>query len=85
MDFDPEPGFYWGAMYITYGFNAGLVISAALVLYFFFNNPELWVYLVVIGAFSLALAPAFFRYSRVILLYGLGGKKFNPELFKRKA
>ena len=82
MDLEPEPGFYWGAMYITYGFNTGLAIVASIIMYLFFGNPSTWVYVAVIGAISLVLAPAFFRYSRVLFLYGLGGKKFNPKFHK---
>ncbi|MBI1183954.1 DUF983 domain-containing protein [bacterium] len=83
MNFEPEPGFYWGAMYITYAFNAGLAITASLVMFLFFGNPDIWVYVGVIAGLSLVLAPVFFRYSRMILLYGLGGKKFDATLYKK--
>lgn len=82
MDLEPEPGFYWGAMYITYGFNTGLAITVSIALYFFFGNPNMWTYVAIIGGLSILLAPAFFRYSRVLFLYALGGKRFNPELHK---
>ncbi|MGB0430072.1 MAG: DUF983 domain-containing protein [Bacteroidia bacterium] len=83
MDFEPEPGFYWAAMYITYGFNTGLSIVVSLILFLFFDNPEMWVYVSVIVGLVLILIPPFIRYSRMILLYGLGGKKFDPDKFKR--
>lgn len=79
LDLEPEPGFYWGAMYITYGFNTGLAIVVSVILYLGFGNPSLWVYIAVIGALSLILAPVSFRYSRLILLYGLGGAKFTDK------
>ncbi len=84
MDFEPEPGFYWGAMYITYGFNAGLSIVVSLILFLFFDNPDMWVYVSVIVGLVILLIPPFIRYSRMILLYGLGGKKFEPKYFKSK-
>lgn len=82
MDLEPEPGFYWGAMYITYGFNTGLAIVVSIILYFFFDNPDMWTYVGVIGTLSILLTPAFFRYSRVLFLYMLGGKRFEPSLYK---
>lgn len=83
MNYEPEPGFYWGAMYITYGFNAGLAITVSVILFLFFGNPDMWTYVGVIAALSVLLAPVFFRYSRLILLYGLGGQKFDPKLYKK--
>lgn len=83
MDFEPEPGFYWGAMYITYGFNAGLAITTSVILYLFFGNPDMWTYVGIIAALGFLLIPPFIRYSRMILLYGLGGKSFDPSKFKK--
>lgn len=82
MDFEPEPGFYWGAMYITYGYNAGLALSVSFILYVLFGNPGIWWYIGIIGGISLLLTPVFFRYSRLQMLYWLGGKGFDPALFK---
>ena len=84
MDLEPEPGFYWGAMYISYGFNAALAIIVSLLLYFVFGNPDMWTYAVIIGVLSILLIPPFIRYSRTMLLYSVGGKKFDPSLFKKK-
>lgn len=83
MDLEPEPGFYWGAMYITYGFNAGLAITVSLILFLFFGNPDMWTYVGVIATLNVILIPPFIRFSRMILLYSLGGKKFNPKFFKK--
>lgn len=83
LDLNPEPGFYWGAMYISYGFNAGIAIVASLILYFFFNNPVMEVYIVVVLAASTLLGSVVIRYSRLIMLYGLGEAKFKPELFHK--
>lgn len=82
MNFEPEPGFYWGAMYITYGFNTGLALTMSFILYMFFGNPSIWWYVGVIGVIGLILTPLFFRYSRMMMLYWLGGKKFDPKYFK---
>lgn len=79
LDYEPEPGFYWGAMYISYAFSVGVVLITGFVLYFFFNDPELWVYLVSIPLALLAFMPFMFRYSRVLLLYFLARVKYDPS------
>lgn len=83
MDFEPETGFYWAAMYITYAFNAGLALVTSTLLYFLFDNPAIEVYVGVVAGLGLVLTPVFLRYSRVLLLYTLGGATFHPELYPR--
>jgi uncharacterized protein (DUF983 family) len=68
QSFEPEPGFYTGAMYVNYGFTViltGLMFLVMEVLlkvsaYIFFG-----VYLGVL----LLIGPFMFRYSRVVYLY----------------
>ena len=84
LNLNPEPGFYWGAMYISYGFSAGIAIVVSLLTYFFLGNPVMEYYIVAVLAVNLALFPAMIRYSRLIMLYWLGEAKFKPEYFKGK-
>ncbi len=37
LDFEPEPGFYYGAMFISYIITAFLFLAVALTLVFYFN------------------------------------------------
>lgn len=32
--FGPEVGFYWGALYSSYGFSTGIVVVVGMLLYF---------------------------------------------------
>jgi hypothetical protein len=76
QNFDPEPGFYYGAMYVSYG------LSVALFALFFIA----FVHIYPISGFAfitsytitlLALFPYIFRYSRVLyihLFYGYDHK-----------
>lgn len=80
LDFNPEPGFYWGAMYISYGFNAGIAIVISVLLWFT-ANPSLEVYIAVVLGISTLLGPAVIRYSRLLLLFWLGEAKFTPSEF----
>lgn len=70
--FEPEPGFYYGAMFVAYGLIVIMAISTWLILYFFFH-PAFKIYVVVILVVNVLLLPVLFRYSRVLFLYGFGG------------
>ena len=43
MHFTPEPGFYYGALFVSYAFNVVLMVMVSVILYFFISPPE-WVY-----------------------------------------
>lgn len=52
LNFEPEPGYYFGAMFISYGISAVLFLTIAALLYFIFhlevNSILAWI--VFIGA-----------------------------------
>lgn len=76
--FEPEPGFYFGAMYITYAFNILLLTGFGLTLYYFVELSEP-VYLILIALFATLTTPFSFRWSRVIWLYWFGGLHYKPK------
>ena len=80
---EPEPGFYQGAMYVSYGFSViGLIVIGVLLYYTV--NPNQWVYIgTIIGAMVL-LAPLNFRYSRIVYLYSFGGINYKPIVSRAK-
>jgi uncharacterized protein (DUF983 family) len=78
----PEPGFYQGAMYVSYGFIVMITVAASLILYYGFDNPSEWVYIGVIIGASILFVPWNYRYSRIVYLYAFGGLKYKPELSK---
>jgi len=75
QSFNPEPGFYFGAMYISYAFLVGVSIVSWVLLYFLFK-PEFHIYLIVVLSMNVLLLPFIFRYSRTLFLYGFGGIRF---------
>jgi Protein of unknown function (DUF983) len=79
VTFQPEPGFYQGAMYVSYGFSIAFIFVISLLL-FLMGNPSDWVYIGVIVAFMLLFAPFNYRYSRICYLYMFGGIKFDASL-----
>ena len=77
IDLEPEPGFYFGAMYITYAFNIVLLVAAGLLLYYLVDLPEV-VNLVIIALVAVITTPYSFRASRVLWLYWFGGLHYDP-------
>ncbi len=75
--FEREPGFYYGAMFITYAFNAALVIALGMAMFYLFDISEMSS-LIIIALASVLLTPFSFRFSRIIWLYWFGGLRYNP-------
>lgn len=68
MDFAQEPGFYWGAMYVSYALALLQVFATGLAL-FLFSMPFDFRSLGIILAVLLLLAPLNYRISRLVWLY----------------
>lgn len=68
LKFTPEPGFYTGAMYVSYAINIGLFITSFFVLYIGLKM-EVMSFLMIYGISLLLLSPFLFRYSRTLFLY----------------
>lgn len=77
--FEVEPGFFYGAMFVSYVFSVAIIISVFTAIYILFSNPELWVYLVGICSAIVLTMPLSFRYSRTCMLYFFGGVSYNEE------
>ena len=76
--FEPEPGFYFGAMFVSYALNVVLFVIVGLTLYFLFHPSDV-VYVVTIGLAALLFTPVFFRLSRILFLYWFGGHRYDPD------
>ncbi len=78
LRYEVEPGFFIGAMYISYAVTVALLIIVGLVLYVF-NLNELYTYIASVVLINLLLLPFIFRYSRIVFLHLFGGVKFQGE------
>lgn len=68
LKFEPEPGFYWGAMYIGYGLSVAFSVFNFLWMYLIWGWLT-WQFITV-NAILLAIAvPYTFRFSRCIYIY----------------
>lgn len=78
--FEIEPGYFYAAMYVSYGLSVAQVVIAGFLTYEFTKSESPWVYLGVLLGVILLFAPFNFRYSRLILLYYLTPKvKYDPK------
>lgn len=75
--FEIEPGFFWGAMYISYAFGVAISVVAGVITSLVGRDPELWVYIVAVITPLILLSPQSMRYSRVLMLYVFGGISFR--------
>ena len=71
--FDIEPGFYIGAMYVSYAFSVFILVAEGLFFFIFSADPPVWIFAVVGLLSILILHPFIFRYSRVLYLHLFGG------------
>jgi uncharacterized protein (DUF983 family) len=67
QSFDPEPGFYQGAMYVSYALTLAITFPVGLLLLFVLN-VDLFVVLAVLTFLLLAFLPVIFRLSRLVWL-----------------
>ncbi|RSK47804.1 DUF983 domain-containing protein [Hymenobacter rigui] len=77
--YEPEPGFYWGAMYISFAFSTGIMLVVGFAVYYLLNDPDTWVYTTAVAVVALVLTPLSLRYSRTLMLYFFGGVKYDKR------
>ncbi len=75
--FEPETGFYYGAMYVSYGLSVGLMFIVAAILYWGFDASFAVLLTTILGIYILGF-PLLFRISRNIWLAMF--VKYNPTL-----
>ena len=67
-NFEPEPSFYFGAMYVSYGLGVVFFLLTFFLMYVV-AHIEGWVFLTFYSTTLLVLWPVIFRIARVIYLY----------------
>lgn len=82
FNYELEPGFYTGAMYISYAFSVAIFVVVGFLLFIFFKDPEIYVYVLTVLLTIMILFPLLFRYSRVVYLHIFGGVNYDPDYKK---
>ncbi|MDZ4757096.1 MAG: DUF983 domain-containing protein [Bacteroidota bacterium] len=79
LHFEIEPGYFYSAMYISYGLSSGITLVMGLITYKILHDPALWVYATVIIACMLLLSPLSLRFSRMLTLHYISPIRFDPK------
>lgn len=74
---EPEPGFYQGAMYVSYGFTVAFLVAMSIVFFVFFPDRSEWLYIGLFIGMMILVAPLNYRYSRILYLYWFGGLHYS--------
>jgi hypothetical protein len=75
--FTPEPGYYFGAMFVSYGINAAFFIAVWVAMYFTMDEIALSSMIIALLLVILGLLPVTFRLSRVLWIYMF--VRFDPK------
>ena len=66
LKYEIEPGFWYGAMYVSYGLTVFIAISVWLIMYAFNENIDIFVQICIITFLLIILFPVVYFFSRLI-------------------
>lgn len=66
VKYSKEPGFYYGAMYVSYGLGVGLFVALWVLFNLFFKDISVGVQIFTIIALSILLTPYLYALSKII-------------------
>ena len=78
--YTPEPGFYFGAAYISYALSSGIFIVAFVIMYFFMHIKDATTLIGTVVALAVLVAPINFRFSRSV--WASIFIKYQPDIEK---
>ena len=85
LTYEVEPGFFWGAMYVSYGITTGMMLVIGVLVYTISNHEaRFWGYIIPIFLAMFLSIPFTYRYSRVLMLYYFSPVSFNKDLVNNK-
>jgi uncharacterized protein (DUF983 family) len=79
VKFEVEPGFFYGAMFVSYAINASVVVAGVILYFLFFSTWSEWFAIIGVGIVTLFLTPFTFRASRSFYLHAFSGLKFDER------
>ena len=69
QSFMPEPGYYFGAMFVSYGLNAGFFLAVWVAMIILMDEVSLTAMIIALLIIIFGLLPITFRLSRVLWIY----------------
>ena len=83
MRYKIEPSFFYGAMYVSYGFNVGILVVFWLAASLLFEDFNVWGFVGIAGLAGIILTPITFRISRLIWIkFFVKYKQHAPQTSK---
>ncbi len=64
--FEPEPGYYYGAMYVSFGLSTAIFLMVLFFLYFLVEEITTLMVAVAVLVVTVGLLPVLFRLSRAL-------------------
>jgi uncharacterized protein (DUF983 family) len=61
-----EPGFYYGAMYVSYGLGVAHIVSFLVAQWVLGFEMEFWNFIILVGSFLVLLTPLYYAFSKII-------------------
>ena len=80
LRYEVEPGYFVGAMFVSYAISGGVALVLSFLLYYLGNDPDGWVYATVVIVAIILIVPINFRLSRVIWLHYVAGIRYEKGL-----
>ncbi|MEM0997859.1 MAG: DUF983 domain-containing protein [Bacteroidota bacterium] len=84
VQYEPEPGFFWGAMYINYAFNVATIAAIGIAIMVLFRPESIFAYIVPIIIGIVLTIPFTSRISRLLMLHVFGPFRFDADKFSAK-
>ena len=66
VNYIPEPGFYFGAMYVSYALGVAIFVAVWAISNWFFGDVSVWVEISVLVFLIVALSPLLFSLSKIM-------------------
>jgi len=84
FQFEIEPGYFYVAMFVSYGMIVAEMVMVAVTTYFLTHSESPWLYVGLLLGVTFILSPFNYRFSRIILLYWLTPNlHYDPERAKK--
>ncbi len=76
LRYEIEPAFFYGAMYVSYGYGVALFVATYVIMRMFYT-PSVWEVVIALAAIILLGSPLIFRLARITYLNLF--VKYNPD------
>lgn len=80
--YEPEPGFFYGAMYVSYGLGVALFVMVYMITWLLAPNASIWWYIAVVVFAIVLLGPYMYALSKSIyanLFFNYKGVELTPK------